>query len=502
MFYCKDGIMSDKVVLGSLITEVKENPEDRAFFDLEQTRLALKNLVNGIYGIQKISTISDREILQFMHWFEEERDDLPLEKQEEIWQAFEAYRSAHQNYQALFPGETVSSTVEALRAIDPNLVGETSSGWWASLFNAISRWIAGEDVIARYQGRLTVLQPQEIHSEEIKKVLDVFPKFFATQQPVSTIEEMNKVLDQTRFNPTLNERREWFESYLRTHITDNIDYLLNRELTKPEEFFSFSSEEEDEVLFTPELVVDRSYTEPVSKSDLVIGDSEEEDVGVSQEKELVSRWDGEIARQLVDTSISAALMNPEMEATVKERLIPLDQIEWIEQSLEDPLMFKIHFKAPMVGSAPSIQVGGWNDIRHSPIFLDQEVTVRFNSQDRRIEFPDGGFQMAIHLEDLSFIHDKLDWTSSWGLSGFLKLHGLGSEPIHLATTIKGIVNVDEEEVVLRVEIHDKEDLPFPRNGKYPGEGALTTLKVQLNRFNLNIEEFGKTFANFTWSARS
>ncbi|MCB1110355.1 MAG: hypothetical protein KDK64_05190 [Chlamydiia bacterium] len=482
--------------------------EDQAYGRLEQARLDFKNLVNTIYNTQKISTSSDLEIIVFMHWFEENNFYLEFPEQEKIWNQFIAYREAFDAYQETFCGETLEETQEKLRAIDPELIGEKrwqeeDSGivqCLKSFFYTVVRKFSNEADIARYQGRMTVLTFEAERNRETQKVLELFPKFFETKTPVTTLQRVNAILDRCEWDDTLRARKKWFEGYLKSHVNPHIDYLLQRELSEPAEFFSCVSEESEFFSFdTGEQSMDAE--ESVLESPKVV----KEEMKPFHD-EVLTKWEGEGAAMIISTSLRATLMDEELAQRILSTLLPLDQIMCVEQSPESPLTFDVTFKSPLVGTTPKVLQEGWDDMVHSPLYLDQKVTVHFAPERRMIIFPKGGFQMGIHIENLQFLYNKMSYVEGTALATFLKYHGFMSwlgnmnYPLHLATTVRAISAQEEQEVKLHIGIHDTADLPMPKPGVYPTGECLSVLKEQLNSIKLTTQDLDSTFQDFTWAA--
>lgn len=236
--------MFANLVLGTRVPTTQESGENLIIKELERKRLEIKELVNSLLGHQAIPTPSDRDIFIFMHQLEEHNGaEIPFEDQQKIWGAFQEYWGLYCVYSEQIKGETVESTKDALRAIDPSLIGE--SQWnegdlWVvqmvkSFFYSISKWMVGEDLIDCYRGRLTVLEPQEMRESETEKVLQVFSEVFPSTS-VSSLKEMNRYLDASEDC----EQVQLFEDRLVTHYDGlSIHYLQNRPLSGPHEGFTY-----------------------------------------------------------------------------------------------------------------------------------------------------------------------------------------------------------------------------------------------------------------------
>lgn len=478
--------MSTSVQLGTLITEVKPIQEDLALAQLNQSRIEFKKIINDIYGVEKISIGSDSEILSFMHGFETERVDLEFSDQEKIWAQFEDYRQTFHDYQGMINDQSLETTIEELRSIDPHLVNEerySSDDAWITkclktVFYEIVRLATSGAKIDRYIGRVSVLGAAQKKEQETQKVLDIFPKFFATSVRLTSLGQINRLLELCTGNRELEERRNWFENHLMFYVNPNLGQLLDRELTVPVRVI--------------EPVVEGLEDIPTKKV----------------QNDLVTQWaDGEGA-MIVETMTRATLMNEKLVNIVNTKLLPLDQIALVEQHLDDPHTFEITFKSPLVGSADSVDEGGWGDMAYSRMLMDRKLTVRFDPFKNSINFLKGGFQMGIHLEDFSFLYNKMSYTEGTALSTFLKYHGYMStfgslkHPMHLATTVNSLRISGDDELRLGIAIHDTSDIPLPRAGQYPKGGCLSNLQSNMDSIELTAPELEKTFKHMEWRAAS
>ncbi len=476
--------MSTSVQLGTLITEVKPVQEDLALTQLNQSRLEFKKTVNDIYGVEKISIGSDSEILSFMYAFETERGGLDFSDQEKIWAQFEDYRQTFHDYQSIINDQSLESTIEELRSIDPHLVNEerySSDDAWITkclktVFYEIVRLATSGAKIDRYIGRVNVLGAAQKKEQETQKVLDIFPQFFATSKPLTSLGQINHLLELCSGKTELEERRNWFENHLMFYVNPNLGHLLGRELTAPVRVF-----------------------EPVIED---TGDLGTKKVNT----ELVTQWAGGEGAMVVEMMTRATLMNDELANIVNTKLFPLDQIELVEQHLDSPYTYEITFKNSLVGSTDSVAKGGWGDMAHSRMLMGKKVTVCFNPLKNSMSFPKGEFQMGLHLEDFSFLYNKMSSAGGTALSAFLKYHGymsiLGSlnHPMHLATTVNSLRVSGDDALRLGIAIHDTGDIPLPHAGQYPKGGCLSNLQSNLDSVELTTPEIEKTFRHMEWRA--
>jgi hypothetical protein len=152
--------------------------------------------------------------------------------------------------------------------------------------------------------------------------------------------------------------------------------------------------------------------------------------------------------------------------------------------------------------------GGWGDMAHSRMLVGKKVTVCFDPLENSMSFPKGGFQMGLHLEDFSFLYNKMSSVERTALSTFLKYHGymsiLGSlnHPMHLATTVNSLRVSGDDELRLEITIHDTGDIPLPLAGRYPKDGCLSKLQSNLDSVELTTPEIEKTFRHMEWRAGS
>jgi len=478
--------MSTSVQLGTLITEVKPIQEDLALTCLNQSRLEFKKIVNDIYGVEKITIGSDSEILSFMYGFEKERGDLEFSDQKKIWTQFEDYRQTFHEYQGMIKDQNLESTIEELRRIDPHLVNEerysSDDGWITkclkTVFYEIVRLATSGAKIDRYIGRVTILGAAQKKEQETQKVLDLFPRFFATSKPLTSLGQINHLLELCSGNAELEERRNWFENHLMFYVNPNLGHLLGKELTAPVRVFEPVIED------TGDLGTKKVHTE------------------------LVTQWAGAEGAMVIEMITRATLMNEKLANVVNTKLIPLDQIAVVEQHMDSPYTYEITFKSPLVGSTDSVTKGGWGDMAHSRMFMGKKLTVCFNPLKNLMSFPKGGFQMGLHLEDFSFLYNKMSSVERAALSTFLKYHGymsiLGSlnHPMHLATTVNSFRVSGDDELSLGIAIHDTGDIPLPRAGQYPKGGCLSNLQSNLDSVELTTPEIEKTFRHMEWRAAS
>ena len=222
----------------------------------------------------------------------------------------------------------------------------------------------------------------------------------------------------------------------------------------------------------------------------------------------VNQWIGAEGAMVIEMNTRATLMNKKLANIVNSKLIPLDKIALVEQCLDDPFTFEITFKSSLAASTHSVEKGGWGDMAHSRMLMGQKVTVRFDPLKCLMSFPKGGFQMGIHLEDFSFLYDKMSYTEGTALSTFLKYHGYMStfgslkHPMHLATTVNSLRISGDDELRLGIAIHDTSDIPLPRAGQYPKDGCLSNLQSNMNSIELTAPELENTFRHMEWRAAS
>ena len=478
--------MITSVQLSTLITEVKPTQEDLALTHLSQSAQEFKEIVNDLYGAEKITIGSDSEILSFMHEFETEKGGLSFFDQSKIWSQFEDYRQAFHEYQGMIKDRTLESSLEKLRNIDPHLVNEERydsddsliTKFLKTAFYEIRRQIASGTKIDRYVGRVTVLGEMQKRRQATQKVLDIFPKFFATPEPLTSLGQINRLLERCSGNSELEKRRDWFENHLRFYVNPSLGHLMGRELTPPDRVFESTVETTTGVA---------AKTDPSGP---------------------VTQWVGAEAAMVIKMITRSALMNERLANIVNTKLLPLDQIDLIEQHIDNPYTYEITFKSPLVGSTDSVGKGGWGDMAHSRMLMSKKVTVHFDPVKKTISFPKGGFQMGLHLEDFSFLYKKMSYVEGTGLSTFLKYHGyvstLGSvkHPMHLATTVNRVSVLGDNELGLSIAIHDASDIALPRPGQYPKEGCLSALKENLNSIALTAPELETTFKHMGWRAAS
>jgi len=478
--------MSTSVQLGTLITEVMPIQEDLALTHLSQSAQEFKKIVNELYEVEKITIGSDSEIISFMHEFETEKGGLSFFDQSKIWSQFEDYRQAFHEYQGMIKDRTLESSLEKLRNIDPHLVNEERynsndrliTKFLKTVFYEIRRQITGGTKIDRYVGRVAVLGEMQKRERATQKVLDLFPKFFATPEPLTSLGQINRLLERCSGNSELEKRRDWFENHLRFYVDPSLGHLMGRELTPPVRVF--------------ESAVETTTGVPTKRV----------------RSDLVTQWVGADGAMVIEMITRATLMNERLANIVNTKLLPLDQIDLIEQHIDNPYIYEIIFKSPLVGSTDSVGKGGWGDMAHSRMLMSKKVTVRFDPLKNAISFLKGGFQMGLHLEDFSFLYNKMSYVEGTGLSTFLKYHGYVStlgylnHPMHLATTVNRVSVLGDNELGLSIAIHDTSDIALPRPGQYPKEGCLSALKDNLNSIELTAPELETTFKYMGWRAAS
>ena len=478
--------MSTSVQLGTVMTEVRPTQEDLALTRLNQSQLELKKIVNDIYGIEKINTGSDSEILSFIHEFETDRGELDFCDQKKIWMQFEDYRQSFHEYQGIIKDQSLESSIEELRRIDPHLVNEerySSDDTWVTkclktVFYEIVRLATSGAKIDRYIGRVSILGVAQKKERETQKVLELFPKFFATSVPLTSLGQINRLLELCSGDKKLEERRNWFENHLKFYVNPTLGRLLGRELTMPVRVIEPAVED------TTDVATKKVQTGPVNQ------------------------WIGAEGAMVIEMNTRATLMNKKLANIVNSKLIPLDKIALVEQCLDDPFTFEITFKSSLAASTHSVEKGGWGDMAHSRMLMGQKVTVRFDPLKCLMSFPKGGFQMGIHLEDFSFLYDKMSYTEGTALSTFLKYHGYMStfgslkHPMHLATTVNSLRVSGDDGLRLGIAIHDTSDIPLPRAGQYPKDGCLSNLQSNMDSIELTAPELEKTFRHMEWRAAS
>ncbi len=478
--------MSISAKLGALITEVNPTQEDLALTYLTQSSLKFKKIVNDCYGVEKITTSSGYEILLFMHGFETERVELSFFNQSKIWSQFKDYQQAFHEYQGMVKNQSLASSLEKLRNIDPYLINEERfnvNDWLITkclkiVFYEICRQIANGTKIDRYVGRVAALGAMQKREQATQKVLNLFPKFFATLEPPTTLWEVNQLLERCSGNSKLEKRRDWYENHLRFCVDPNLGYLMRRKLTQPVKVF------EPAVKPAKEVATNRVQSD------------------------LVTQWAGDEGAMIIKMITKATLMNKKLENIVNEKLLPLDQIDLIEQHIDSPYIYDITFKSSLVGSTDFVEKEGWGDMVHSRMLMSKKVTVHFDPLKNSISFLKDGFQMGLHLEDFSFLYKKMSYMEGTGLLTFLKYHGYMSplgylnHPMHLATTVNRVTVLGENELGLSIEIHDANDISLPLSGEYPKEGCLSSLKDHLNFITLTAPELETTFKHMEWKAAS
>ncbi len=474
--------MNVSVQLGRLIAEIKPTQEDLALACLTQSRLEFKKTVNDIYGTEKIIMGADSEILSFMHGFETERGELEFSDQNKIWTQFEDYRQSFHEYQIMIKDQSLESTIDELRSIDPHLLNEerySSDDRWITkclktIFYEVVRLATSGAKIDRYIGRVGALRAMQKKEQEIQKVLEIFPKFFVTSVPLTSLGQINRLFELYSGNKKFEEKRNWFKNRLMFYVNPNLEQLLERELTAPVRDF-----------------------EPVI-----------EDIDDIPKKKVQNKWADADGAMVIKTMVGATLMNKKLANVVNTKLLLLDQIALVEEHLDSLYTYEITFKSPLVGSTDFVDQGGWGDMTHSRMLMGKKVTMRFDPTKRSMSFPKGGFQMGIHLEDFSFLYNKMSYTEGIVLSAFLKLHGYMStfgslnHPMHLATTVNSLGVLDDEELRIGIAIHNTSDILLSLEGQYPKDRCLSTLQSNLDSIELTTPEIEKTFNYMEWKAAS
>lgn len=581
--------MSNKVATYSLITEVKFDPETSAFQKLESARVDFKNLVNRYLSHRGIDTSTDLKILSFMHWFEKEgHADLSYDQQMEVWNAFEEYRGAKESYHQLFSGETIDSTLQSLREIDPSLVGQSRyqkddsyiTQAIKNIYYSISGWLAGDAVIQKYRARMTVLEPLAQRDQETQKVLTIFSKFFSN--PATNLEDVSDVLERCHQRKEWAAQRDHFEGYLSLHVHHNVDYILQRDLTQPLPFLECEDSFEAEVVEKAPLVdevVEESSNEKAESSEgskeergvfkgdeagmilraflrIEIGDEKTLDpletllpldqidsIQLVQTKDGDVQWDVTFKSEFSEAKthmqvlkgqtiriahcpeekktsfpnggspLAQAILRQHLQNGVGtgkplaqlEKLLPIAQVDSVQliKPQEGHLQVEMTFKTKMQGGTHQVAKGGWQDMEHSQMFMGQKFQILALPNNGEIIFQEGALQLAIHMKDLSFIKSKLGFAECGLLNTFLWNHGFLSsfghfKPMDIDMTVQSIKIFEGEGVGLRVAVHDKKDLPFPREGTYPEGACLEGLKGELKSYSLEKEEFDQTFAGFSW----
>lgn len=523
--------MTNNVVFDVSVSVAKETPEDRALHTLNDTRLILKDLVSDSYGVQKIPTTSDQDILHFMHGFEVGKEDISFKKRTEIWKAFESYHAAYQNYQGEICGKTYDSTMEALRAIDPALIGEKrynkSDAWLVqgikSLFYVISRVSSKEDFITCYQGRLTVLQLQEIRDNETQKVLDLFPKFFTLSKQPTTLEEVNTALNRCHSDPELNARKQWFERHLEIHVNPNVDYLLDRKLTPPIEppLSSASSQDNSiswdsllEKLSSPFLSENFKQEEVREIKDL--GDQRFE-VILQDNTALIIQKTEEGKLHLSGTALPD-LMRTQFEKALgrdPEKFFPFDKIQSVTVLSEGKSPeLRIDFGCQVEGITDHVAEGGWQDMTHNRFVIEPTLKVEL-SENAGITFEEGKVQMALHVEDFSSLLRMvgLPRVASWTVNnllyqgGFTDDQGKGKKGLEFSVRIDKLSPDNSGNMNLSVSLPDHDKMIHPRkNQENPievvdlstTETGTNWVKKFLGSLCLKAEEYKSSFASLTW----
>ena len=254
-----------------------------------------------------------------MYGFEIERGDLEFSDQKNIWTQFEDYRQTFHEYQGMIKDKNLESTIEELRRIDPHLVNEerysSDDGWITkclkTVFYEIVRLATNGAKIDRYIGRVAVLGATQKKEQETQKVLDLFPIFFATSKPLTSLGQINRLLELCSGDTELEERRSWFENHLMFHVNPNLGHLLGRELTAPVRPLEPMIED------TGDLGTKKVHTE------------------------LVTQWAGAEGAMVIEMITRATLMNEKLANVVNTKLLPLDQIAVVEQHVDSPYTYEI-----------------------------------------------------------------------------------------------------------------------------------------------------------------
>lgn len=492
--------MTNNIVFDVSVSVAKETPEDRALHALNDTRLILKDLVNDAYGVQKIPATSDQDILHFMHGFEVGKEDVSFEKRTEIWKAFESYHAAYQNYQGEICGKTYDSTVEALRAIDPALIGENryseGDAWLVqgikSLFYVISRVSSGEDLITCYQGRLTVLQLQEIRDQETQKVLGLFPKFFTLSKQPTTLEEVNAALNRCHSDSNLNTRKQWFERHLEIHVNPNVDYLLERKIESPlsssspsasnsivEEVHNPSSQDNS---ISWDALLGKLSSPFISENFKQEKVREIKDLGdqgfeiIFQDSTALIIQKTEEGKFHLSGAVLPGLMRAQFEKALgrdPEKFFPFDKIQSVTVLSEgNSPELRIDFGCQVEGVTDHVAEGGWQDMTYNRFVIEPTLKVEL-SENAGITFEEGKVQMALHVEDFSSLLRMvgLPVAASWTVSSllyrgnFTDYHGKGKKGLEFSVKIDKLSPDKSGNMNLSVSLPDHDKMIHPRKNQ-------------------------------------
>lgn len=392
--------MSSFLVARSLITEVPSEPEFRAQEQLSQARKDVAECARRVFDDPSITEPTPRELdhlLQF-NFSNELRDKIDI------------YRNSYLNYTSNFSGETYASTYEALKTIDPKLVGENRYEKGASLFQRIrqtvscllSRAFTSSEVIQKYLGRLEVLEPSGAL---------LFQKVEAVAQPIVQQEPSEEYFDC----PDFPEGAE----------------LINGELYYDAEGFP-----EVEVSSAPQKRIE-NLQEPLTP----------------EQEGLLKN----LAGFIMSTSSDGT-----QEKEIIRRLLPLHLIDSIENScVGEKLQFHVTLKKEVLGQADQVEEGGWTDMVYSQFLFAPNMTITVDINSKKIEFSKG-FRMAAVVQDLLFVTKKYGYTKEDidGLNSKLALFCLKDKAIQLETTIKALSLHKTKGIRLEVGFHTSKDIPF------------------------------------------
>ncbi len=464
--------------------------ENLLMFKLDYSRSKIRELANYFTGSQSIPELSDRDIFLFMHQFQEHLGaGTSPEAQQIIWGAFQEYWKLYCAYSAGLDAETVESTKDVLRAIDPSLIGESQwneGDFWVvqqvkSLFYSVTRWMAGEDLIEHYQGRLSVLLPREVRRSEIAEVLEIFSDVFPTV-------EVSSLGDVDRFLRTSSDtERRIFEERLSVHFDGmSTHFLLNRTLTDPaswqsipvaqeievdlENYSQLSLEErESDEEFTYDFVYEADLSQEPSLPTFVPKDFEQEEVGQEAEKDSLMSWGNFVSeinssfihknfkeqdireikalgeRGFEMTFLDGTVLNVQKTEEGKlhlsgtalphliqeqfnqalgrgsENVFPFDQIESVTVLSEGSSpKLKIDFSREVQGMVNEVSSDGWEDMPYHRLVVGPSLVVQISNQGG-IQFEQGNIQMGLHIENFSSLLGivGLGSTASWTVSNLL-----------------------------------------------------------------------------------
>lgn len=539
-------IEADDLTLGAYRGISSGNPSNedvyRQAFHAAQGRFGREHL--------SLSNFSHQDVLAKMYEVQA-NPDYKQSYRGEIWKAFDAYTRARENYLSVLEEPNLQKVMDEVRAIDPALLGENRYEESAGLikrialdfFYGLKRFFTSNDTLARYQGRIEILQEEFEKSSQGEKVVEVFNRSIHAANHPQSVQEIDEFLTYMDF---LDESDPLYSSFqeakgrvlseLEKTIHKSHDLIFNRPLVGPQfapEMYYMAdfaernqhlipipelkhpeipplkldmlpSTDEDEEFFTPRSTSSDEFFSCESPSESPREDERDEFIGRVEQLPPISIIpdERELARMNVNAMLDTRFFDHQMIASlIKERVIPMEQIERVDVNKEYTAM-RISFKGPLEGRASQVDSPGMRDFATARLVAQRENTVQFDTNLMR--FDPGALKMGIVIRDYDFYlrGAKIGptiWGVDTGLQALKSSLGYYSNGLQVTLDIHSLQIDDLGNVVLGVTPNFEERIALVTDASHPPEMIQGYLQKLVKKVKMTQEEFAATFAHVEWT---